>query len=40
MFGLQKGLNSKFQKAKIYNFKLEVYNFKFIFNSKYKKDKS
>ena len=26
MFGLQRGLNFKLQKIKIYNFKIEVYN--------------
>ena len=38
MFGLQRSLNSKLQNIKIYNFKIEVYKFKFNFNSKYKKD--
>ena len=40
MFGLQRGLNFKLQKIKIYNFKIEVYNNKKNFNSKCKKDRN
>ena len=40
IFWVTKGLKFQIAKKKFFDFKIEVYKFKFLYNSKYKKDKS